>query len=416
MKVFIYLKETLVSNGNQVKLGCDMSVQKFNANSETLYDVAIVGGGIAGSCMTAMLSKTDVKAILIDPNKILPVDFRCEKFDRGQMACIEAMGISEKIYSAATSNENIWIARKGKLVNKMRYPHYGFSYERVINAIREYLEKPTQFLAGKVKSIEPQEKTQKLVLSDGSTIEAKLVILSNGLNPNLRKQLNAEQIILSKNHEMAIGFDIEPIEQGQFEFDSLTYWPEKQSEKMAYFTIFKSGDVFRVNTFGYWNKTDPIMQGFVKAPEETLAKLMPNLEGMIGKFKVISHVRVRPVDLYQNYPSKTCDGVVFIGDAYATSCPGAGTGTTKAMNDVNVLCEKYIPDWLEADKIDARMIDAFYQDEDKKSGDASSLNAAYFLRSISTDKSLIWGARRWMRFFYHVGKSKIAKLPIKKAA
>lgn len=357
MKVFIYFKETLVSNGNQVKLGCDMSVQKFNVNSETSYDVAIVGGGIAGSCMAAMLSKINVKAILIDPNEILPVDFRCEKFDRGQMACIEAMGISEKIYSAATSNENIWIARKGKLV-----------------------------------------------------------ILSNGLNPNLRKQLNAEQIILSKNHEMAIGFDIEPIEQGQFEFDSLTYWPEKQSEKLAYFTIFKSGDVFRVNTFGYWDKTDPIMQGFVKAPEQTLAKLMPNLEGMIGKFKVISHMRVRPVDLYQNYPSKTCDGVVFIGDAYATSCPGAGTGTTKAMNDVNVLCEKYIPDWLEADKIDAQMIDAFYQDEDKKAGDASSLNAAYFLKSISTDKSLIWGARRWMRFFYHVGKSKIAKLPIKKAA
>lgn len=393
-----------------------MSGKKINSNAETLYDIAIVGGGIAGSTMAAMLSKTDVKAILIDPNEILPVDFRCEKFDRGQMACIERMGISEKIYAATTENENIWIARKGKLVNKMRYPHYGFSYERVINAIREYLEKPTQFLAGKVKSIEPQGNTQKLTLADGRTIEAKLVILSNGLNPNLRKQLNAEQTILSKNHEMAIGFDIEPLEQGQFEFDSLTYWPEKQSEKLAYFTIFKSGDVFRVNTFGYWDKTDPIMQGFVKAPEETLAKLMPNLEGMIGKFKVISHVRVRPVDLYQNHPSKTCDGVVFIGDAYATSCPGAGTGTTKAMNDVNILCEKYIPEWLKADKIDAKMIDAFYQDEDKKAGDASSLNAAYFLRSISIDKSLIWGARRWMRFFYHVGKSKIAKLPIKKAA
>ncbi len=382
-----------------------------NAQTEniamTAYDVAIVGGGIAGSCAAAILRNSNIQAILIDPNEVMPVDFRCEKFNHEQMATVERMGIAEKIYQATTAIEDIWIARRGKLVNKMSYPHYGFSYERVINAIREYLDKPTQMLVGKVKGIEKQDKTQKLILSDGREVSAKLVILSNGLNPGIRKQLGVSQSMLSKHHEMAIGFDIEPLKVGQFEFDSFTFWPEKESKKLAYFTIFKSADVFRVNTFGYWDKDDPIIKGFLKQPEETLAKLMPSLEGMIGKFKVTSRVHVRPVDLYQNNP-ENCDGVVFVGDAYATSCPGAGTGTTKAMNDVEILCQNYIPKWLEQDQVSAQAIEEFYQDKKKIEGDEESLNKAYFLRSITMDKSLLWGARRWIRFFYHIGKSKIS--------
>jgi 2-polyprenyl-6-methoxyphenol hydroxylase-like FAD-dependent oxidoreductase len=388
-------------------MGTDLKKQNVSAD----YDVAIVGGGIAGSCAAAILKNTNIKSVLIDPNENMPVDFRCEKFDHKQMAIVERLGISEKIYKATTPIENIWIARNGKLVNKMVYPHYGFSYERVINAVRDYLDKPRDMILGKVKSVEQCEGFQKLVLADSREVSARLVILSNGLNPGIRKQLGVTQTMLSKNHEMAIGFDVEPETEGQFEFDSFTYWPEKASDKMAYFTIFKSADVFRVNMFGYWQKNDPVLQELIQDPVQCLAKLMPSLEGMVGRFKPVSRVHIRPVDLYQNHPSQ-CEGIVFVGDAYATSCPGAGTGTTKAMNDVDILCNRYIPEWLGSGKFGQSEIETFYQDLEKIQSDEVSLNEAYFLRSITLDKSIVWGARRWMRFFYHLGKSKIANMPI----
>lgn len=387
-----------------------LSTQKSKAENNNYYDVVIVGGGIAGSCAAAFLSDSKYKSVLVDPNEVLPKDFRCEKFNRDQMATLERLGFSQKIYETCTPLDDIWIARRGKLVNKMSYPHYGFSYETAINAIRGYIDKPNQMIVSKVKSIEKQGDIQKLVLADGQELEAKLVVLSNGLNPGLRKQLGTTQTMMSKNHEMVLGFDIMPVEGNVFEFDSLTFWPEKASEKLAYFTIFRCDDGFRVNTFGYWEKHDPIMQAFKSEPEKTLAKLMPSLEGMIGKFEVKSRVHVRPVDIYQNNPGK-CDGVVFVGDAYSTSCPGAGTGTTKAVNDVEILCKKYIPKWLEAKQINSHMIDEFYSDEDKRSADDESFHQAFFLQSISMDKSLIWGARRWMRFFYHLGKGTLAGMP-----
>lgn len=387
-------------------------VYRMSKNSETIQtDIAIVGGGIAGSTAAVLLQNAGIKAILIDPHAVFPKDFRCEKFNRDQMEMLERVGISDNIYSACTPIEDIWIARQGRLVNKMHYPHYGFSYETAINSIRAYLEETEKLFLGKVKSIQSCKTGNRLILADGSQIEAKLVIMANGLNPALRKQLNISQTMLSKHHEMAIGFDIAPIEGNKFEFDSFTFWPQRVSEKLAYFTAFKSGNSFRVNTFGYWDKDDDFMEAIKQRPEQALASLMPSLEKLIGKFKVEGRVHIRPVDIYQNHPEK-CDGIVFVGDAYSTSCPGAGTGTSKAVIDVEILCSKYIPKWLVENRFDAGALCEFYQDETKRQSDASSLHEAYFLKSLSLEKSFIWGARRWMRYFYHLGKGAVSGMPI----
>lgn len=387
-----------------------MITAKNNNQSSVKTDVAIIGGGIAGSAASVMLQNAGIDALLIDPHRIMPKDFRCEKFNRDQMETLERVGISEKIYSACTPIKDVWIARQGKLVNKMDYPHYGFSYETAINAIRDYLDDDKKFLTAKVKSIQSIQNGTELTLSDGSIISAKLVIMANGLNPGLRKQLDVTQTMLSKHHEMAIGFDIEPINDNQFGFESFTFWPEKSSEKLAYFTVFKSGESYRVNMFGYWEKNDPFMLYLQNQPEKSLAKLMPSLNKLIGDFKVTSRIHVRPVDLYQNHP-ETCDNIVFVGDAYSTSCPGAGTGTSKAVADVEILCEKFIPNWLGQSSISADLISEFYNDPDKIKSDADSFNEAYFLKSLTMETGLIWGARRWARFFYHLGKGAIKGMP-----
>jgi 2-polyprenyl-6-methoxyphenol hydroxylase-like FAD-dependent oxidoreductase len=42
-------------------------------------DVAIIGGGLAGSTATAMLGRAGIATILIDPQEVYPFDFRVEK-------------------------------------------------------------------------------------------------------------------------------------------------------------------------------------------------------------------------------------------------------------------------------------------------------------------------------------------------
>lgn len=42
-------------------------------------DIAIIGGGLAGSTAAAMLGRAGISAVLIDPHETYPADFRVEK-------------------------------------------------------------------------------------------------------------------------------------------------------------------------------------------------------------------------------------------------------------------------------------------------------------------------------------------------
>jgi 2-polyprenyl-6-methoxyphenol hydroxylase-like FAD-dependent oxidoreductase len=89
---------------------------------------------------------------------------------------------------------------------------------------------------------------------------------------------------------------------------------------------------------------------------------------------------------------------VLIGDAFGTSCPAAGTGARKALNDAERLCNIHIPHWLATPGMGADKIAAFYSDPIKQACDDTSLAKAYELRSFTVDPALNWAARRWGKF------------------
>jgi 2-polyprenyl-6-methoxyphenol hydroxylase-like FAD-dependent oxidoreductase len=108
-------------------------------------------------------------------------------------------------------------------------------------------------------------------------------------------------------------------------------------------------------------------------------------------------VKIRPADLCVT-EGHIQPGIVLVGDAFSTSCPAAGTGTTKVFTDVERLCNVYIPAWLATEGMDAQKIAEFYNDPEKTACEARSRAKAYHLRSLSTDSGLSWRAQRWARF------------------
>lgn len=76
-------------------------------------------------------------------------------------------------------------------------------------------------------------------------------------------------------------------------------------------------------------------------------------------------------DLYDI--SGRVSGVVTIGDAFQTSCPAAGTGVGRALNDVELLCNDYVPRWLSSPGMDVDKISQFYDDERKRAFDAATM-------------------------------------------
>ena len=83
-------------------------------------DVVIVGGGLAGSTAAAMLGRAGIDAILVDPHKIYPPDFRCEKLDRTQVHTLRKTGLADEVLGAATFSDEVWIVRDGDRIAKRR--------------------------------------------------------------------------------------------------------------------------------------------------------------------------------------------------------------------------------------------------------------------------------------------------------
>jgi 2-polyprenyl-6-methoxyphenol hydroxylase-like FAD-dependent oxidoreductase len=366
-------------------------------------DVAIVGGGLAGSMTAAMLGRAGVSAVMIDPHTVYPPDLRCEKLGGDQLDLLDKTGLAEATLRATTLDGHVWVSRFGYLVDKRPSDQHGVMYDTLVNTLRAEIPANVEVIHAKAVAVSTTGERQTIELSSDETISARLVVMANGLNVGLRHTLGIERHVISPCHSITIGFDMEPVGRAAFDFPALTYYPERSSDRMAYLTLFPIGSVMRANLMVYREMDDPWLREFRQKPEATMLALMPGLRWMAGEFKVEGPVKIRPADLYISEGHRQ-PGVVLIGDAYSTSCPAAGTGSTKVFTDVERLCNVHIPAWLSTEGMGSEKIAAFYDDAVKMACEAESVRKAYHLRALSTDNALSWRARRWARFLARLGQ------------
>jgi len=233
-------------------------------------------------------------------------------------------------------------------------------------------------------------------------------VLANGLNIALRHSLGIEREVISPCHSISLGFDLKPVERGSFPFRALTYYTESVRTRIAYLTLFPIGAVMRANLFVYRDMHDPWLREMRHRGEEALFDVMPRLRRLTGGVEVCD-VKIRPVDLYVSRGYRQA-GVVLVGDAFATSCPAAGTGCNKVFTDVERLCNVHIPRWLRSGGMGAEKIAAFYDDEIKVACEKFCTHKAFYLRSLSTETALAWRARRAAKFLGHLGKGALRQV------
>jgi 2-polyprenyl-6-methoxyphenol hydroxylase-like FAD-dependent oxidoreductase len=361
-------------------------------------DIAIIGGGLSGSTAAAMLGRAGISAVLIDPHESYPADFRVEKLSgRTQVDRFLRTGIGESVLRRATFAGENWIARFGHLLDKAPSRQFNILYDSLVNAVRDEIPASVERIWAKAVSLETSPERQKVVLSNGETLSARLVVLANGLNVGLRHQLGITRKIVSACHSISIGFDVVPAGRNAFGFPALTYFSERPSDRIPYISLFPVGTRMRANLFVYRGFDDPWLRDLRRAPAETLNAALPRLKRITGAFDIPGELKIRPVDLYVN-DADGQPGLALVGDAFSTSCPVAGTGCDKVFTDVERLCNVYIPQWLASDGMDAAKIAGFYADPVKRDCDEWSAAKAFDFRSVSIATSPYWTAQRWARF------------------
>lgn len=210
-----------------------------------------------------------------------------------------------------------------------------------MNGLREALPPQVLLMVGKVAEVSTAPDWQRLVLTDGTTIAARLLVVATGYSEAIRRAIGVERVELSKAHSLAIGFDL-AVSPQQFGPRSLTFYPRRVRDRIPFLTVFRIGNRMRANMFVYRTVADPWTQAFRASPQQMLLQLMPVIAAHCGNFAIASPVELRQVSLTATSGHRR-NGVVFIGDAFSTTCPAQGDGIHRALTDVDRLCSTYIP-------------------------------------------------------------------------
>ncbi|MEO5760551.1 MAG: NAD(P)/FAD-dependent oxidoreductase [Mesorhizobium sp.] len=355
-------------------------------------DVAIVGAGLAGTIMATVLGKAGHKVALIDPHRVHHDEFRAEKTRLESMQLFEKMGLGPVIKSLVTSTTEIQIFRLGQFFQRKQVSEFSFSYGPLINGLREALPPEVPLTVGKVAEVSTGPDRQRLVLNNGTVIDARLLVVATGYSEAVRRAIGVERVEHSKAHSLAIGFDL-AVSPQEFGSRSLTFYPGRFGQRIAYLSVFRIGNRMRANMFVYRTVADPWVQAFRADPRQMLLQLMPEIAPQCGNFAVASPVEVRQVSLTTTTGHRR-DGVVFIGDAFSTTCPAQGDGILRAATDVDRLCSTYIPAWLATPGMGVDKIGTFYDDPVKVAADASAMHFSIYAKAIATGTGLEWRIRR----------------------
>lgn len=365
--------------------------------SRTVADIAIVGGGLAGSLAAAVLARAGHRIALIDKRAVYPDEFRVEKIGGHQLAMLRKLGFLDALGTVACRYDQVLNIREGKVVDVSVGQAYGFPYADLVAMARSQLPDPSSLIVDEVTAISCSDDVQHLELASGRRVTARLVVLATGMAGAPAYKLGIKRRVLAERHSVSFGFTIARQDARPFDFEALTCYGERTADGIDYLSLFPVRAGMRANLFMFRDPTDPIMRELRREPEATLLRLLPGLQPYLGDFRVTDRVQNWVMDLTV-VEGHLQPGIVLIGDAFQTNCPAAGTGVARLLVDVDRLCTEYAPRWLKSAGMGQEKISQFYSDRDKIAADQQSLKMARFRQALTSRSDIGWDVRRRLHF------------------
>jgi len=348
---------------------------------------------MAGATAATLLARQGIQVTIVDRWPHYPACFKAEKIEADQADLLRKFRLLDAIRPVTASIQEVLRVQQGRVIRRIQMEQYGVFYHDMVNAVRDVMPASVDFRVDRVQNIEPAAEYPTVTLASGTVLKPRLVVMACGTGTETRSKLGIQQKMIRAEQSWAAGFNIARKDGRPFEFDSITYYPQGSQGRLAFLTLFLIGQTMRANLFTYWSNTSQQARDLIRNPIESLEQALPGLTDFVGGYEVTSRVESARVDLYTTETPRI-PGVVLFADAFQSVCPVTGTGLSKVLTDVDVLCNECVPRWLDSPGMSEEKLLSFYRDARKIQVDQHSLAGAAYARQIGVDDSFAWRLRR----------------------
>ena len=369
--------------------------QAVNDTTQTSADVIIVGGGLAGATAASLLGRQGRRVLLIDRSATYPACFKAEKLEPDQSAQLREFGLLDALLPVAGRIHELREAERGRLVGIERREQFGIFYQDMVNRIRATFPPGVTVEIGRVENIANDRAVQRVTLRGGQTFTARLVVIACGIGGDLLARLGMRNVLVQKDQSLAFGFTIARADGTPFPFDALTYYPDGCANRVAYLTLFRIGDRMRATCSCAGPETRRARAGSRGNHAGSWRGYCRN-DARDWRVRSGGRVETFRIDLHEA-DRYLQPGVVLLADAFHSVCPTTGTGLSKALTDVDVLCRECVPEWFATEGLGVEKIARFYDHPRKQEIDRRSRTDAWSNRQLAINDSWLWRARRAKR-------------------
>jgi 2-octaprenyl-6-methoxyphenol hydroxylase len=332
--------------------------------AQTVYDVAIVGGGIVGHTLALALQQTDLKVILIEAQAELFSKDRSYVLSMLSGQIFENLGIWQQVLPHFSQFSQIQISDADCPTVVQLFPQdlgtpvlgYAAGHQTVLTALQEKLATAPNFTylcPATVERLEPATGQTELLIqttTQALCLQAKLVIGADGSKSPLRQQAGIQ----------TKGWDYWQ------SCVTATIQPEKPHQNIAYERFWYDGPMGVLPLADgrmqiVWTAPHDRAQELLEMPASAFISRLETATGnLLGKLTLASPRALFPVKLMQS-DRYVQNRLALVGDAAHCCHPVAGQGMNLGIRDAAALAEVIVNAHAQGEDIGSLTVLVRYQ-------------------------------------------------------
>ncbi len=320
------------------------------SESNSNFDIVIVGGGLVGMSLVVGLAKSPCKVLLLEQNPTAPLhdnilDLRTTGLTRSSEKMFVQLGIWKKIATAATAIERLDISEQGNFggaridanqhnISPIGYMVPNHHLMKVLSSEVAQLANLSVFSPASCEAIERQENGYKVTFKlDGELkqVRTNLLVGADGANSKVRELLGITATH-KKYQQSAIITNI----QIQKPHNNIAYERFTQHGPLAVLPIQQDYCAL------IWTQPEKEVEHYLQMDDQCFMQTLQKAFGYrLGKFSAVGRRAAYPLSMTAS-DDLTREHAVLIGNAAQTVHPVAAQGFNLGLRDVHTLVHMLI--------------------------------------------------------------------------